>query len=519
MNATNLILSAAYVNAEISAEFGRLPPSFLPFGHRRLYESQVELFKKIGGNTLLTLPSSFQIDEWDKNNLLRIGVGVIAGSEDVSLGESLLHALIQTGATGPVRILHGDTLFTGDIDGCYDQVGVSCTSAPYDWGAASDPTGAPGRGGEGDETVLAGWFSFSSGLRLMQCLSKAKGDFLEAIALYGVESPMDQKYIEGWLDFGHLQTLYRTRARTTTARSFNSIIVSDHSVLKSSSQGKKLAAEVFWYENIPAPLRIHTPQFLGLEGGGYRVAYQFSPTIQELYVLGRLPPGAWRWIARQCGEFLEKCSKHYFEGHEDHGAGLMVEKTRERLISWAGQDLSSISRPVYYGGSELPSLLEIATETAEAIEVGISTRSVMHGDYCFSNMFFDFREGIVKVIDPRGGFNIDGPSIFGDVRYDLAKLNHSIEGYDLIISGRYEIDESVKGGEILFYEPESHKYMEYFYDDVNVFGHRLTDSDIMGLTIHLFLSMLPLHSDRPDRQRAFLMNALRLYRKFSSRAQ
>jgi hypothetical protein len=31
------------------------------------------------------------------------------------------------------------------------------------------------------------------------------------------------------------------------------------------------------------------------------------------------------------------------------------------------------------------------------------------------------------------------------------------------------------------------------------------------VTIGLFLSMLPLHADRPDRQAAFIANALRLY--------
>ena len=42
-------------------------------------------------------------------------------------------------------------------------------------------------------------------------------------------------------------------------------------------------------------------------------------------------------------------------------------------------------------------------------------------------------------------------------------------------------------------------------------GLRLTDREILGITIHLFLSMLPLHSDRPDRQQGFVANALRLF--------
>ena len=33
-----------------------------------------------------------------------------------------------------------------------------------------------------------------------------------------------------------------------------------------------------------------------------------------------------------------------------------------------------------------------------------------------------------------------------------------------------------------------------------------------AIVVLLFLSMLPLHDDRPERQRAFLANALRLFR-------
>ena len=40
---------------------------------------------------------------------------------------------------------------------------------------------------------------------------------------------------------------------------------------------------------------------------------------------------------------------------------------------------------------------------------------------------------------------------------------------------------------------------------------KLRDPEVVALTIHLFLSMLPLHADRPDRQKAFVANALRLF--------
>jgi hypothetical protein len=35
--------------------------------------------------------------------------------------------------------------------------------------------------------------------------------------------------------------------------------------------------------------------------------------------------------------------------------------------------------------------------------------------------------------------------------------------------------------------------------------------EVRVVMVGLFLSMLPLHADRPDRQQAFVANALRLY--------
>lgn len=38
-----LIMSGAYVGQELESEFGRIPPSFLPLGNRRLFQHQVAL--------------------------------------------------------------------------------------------------------------------------------------------------------------------------------------------------------------------------------------------------------------------------------------------------------------------------------------------------------------------------------------------------------------------------------------------------------------------------------------------
>ena len=100
------------------------------------------------------------------------------------------------------------------------------------------------------------------------------------------------------------------------------------------------------------------------------------------------------------------------------------------------------------------------------------------------------------------------------MRYDLAKLYHSIFGlYDFIIAGRFEvleIDGRINGIKIYHDEGLTSSLSERFLALVNKhFGY--SEKEILAITITLFISMLPLHQDSPNRQKAFIANALRLY--------
>ena len=63
---------------------------------------------------------------------------------------------------------------------------------------------------------------------------------------------------------------------------------------------------------------------------------------------------------------------------------------------------------------------------------------VVHGDLCLSNILYDLRSRICKLLDPRGSFGAAG--IYGDPRYDVAKLYHSIYGlYDFIANDLFHV--------------------------------------------------------------------------------
>ena len=54
-------------------------------------------------------------------------------------------------------------------------------------------------------------------------------------------------------------------------------------------------------------------------------------------------------------------------------------------------------------------------------------------------------------------------------------------------------------------------WLERLFEDRMVDGSGADRREVQAVTVSLFLSMLPLHAERPDRQRAFIANALRLF--------
>jgi len=130
---------------------------------------------------------------------------------------------------------------------------------------------------------------------------------------------------------------------------------------------------------------------------------------------------------------------------------------------------------------------------------------------------YDSKSAAIKCIDPRGrSRNKAGQTIseFDDSQYDLAKLMHSVfGGYDLIINNRYYLDREYTGSlELPDLTTKQWSSLRVLFRDsfINEFGVDTFKSSYL-LSIHLFISMVPLHYDCQNRQMAFLQNAFRLF--------
>jgi hypothetical protein len=270
-------------------------------------------------------------------------------------------------------------------------------------------------------------------------------------------------------------------------------------------------------------VQIHTARLLAhgvAEGNAfYETEYEFLPVVSELFVHGLLGRHSWTRILEACEALLTACAADRSDGSADAALRtLCVDKTLARLERFARETGFSIDTPLKFEGAPTPSLVDIAGRLAESLDLQSGRREcVMHGDLCFSNLLYDSRVRRVRALDPRGLVG-ERPGIYGDLRYDLAKLAHSAVGrYDQIIAGRFEAAEHDGDFSLAFEAIAAQPWLEAALGEMTIDGEAALSSTVRAAMTGLFLSMLPLHADRPDRQRAFVANALRLFRDLDAR--
>ena len=231
------------------------------------------------------------------------------------------------------------------------------------------------------------------------------------------------------------------------SRSFNTVELDSTAskVRKSSKQTDKLEKEVFFYLKAPDSVKTLMPKLLGYaeDFSWYDTEYLDLPTLGEVYATREVKKAAWPHIFEQLDPFFG--GEPLTEGSDCDLYEVFIEKAvkRSTLIS------SKALYKIFYVGSEInnktyPSLVSLIKAKSGILQRVPTACSVLHGDLCFSNILFNEKSGIVRLIDPRGGFT--EPSITGPIVYDIAKLSQSIYGgYDQILHSRYKLKRSDSG--------------------------------------------------------------------------
>ncbi|MDK9759433.1 capsular biosynthesis protein, partial [Vibrio sp. D173a] len=234
-----LIMSAAYVCQELQSEFGKIPPSFLPLGNRRLFQHQVGLAPE-NTKVYLTIPESFQVSIHDQLWLENNSVIVIRIPDELSLGASLAAAinLTEHPIDSPFHVLFGDALFA-ELPQGDDIICVSDVTSSYNWAVVTNDEmqwlkDSHNVLSSGSRNIVNGYFKFSQPRKLLRAIIQSNWSFFDGLNRYHSIVGLVSVYSDNWLDFGHVNTYYRSKANFTTQRAFNELTITPELIEKSS---------------------------------------------------------------------------------------------------------------------------------------------------------------------------------------------------------------------------------------------------------------------------------------------
>jgi len=449
---------------------------------------------------------------------------------------SILHSL-QTGLDhskhdGLVRVILGDTLIRDSYDGDHDFAYISEVHESGRWClVGTDSDGKIDRyidkhaaHRNGSLMALAGYYHLTRADLLRQALRESlhagETELSQCLSRYGHYATIRTRQAREWFDFGHIDNLVDARRRLLQSRRFNRLTINPvlNTITKVSDHNEKLHDELNWYLALPDGLKVLTPRVLKHEVNGFLEVvqdYYGYPTLAELFVYGNLHAGLWMSIVRHVLRVHREFCEYKGQLSSSSIGRMYLEKTIDRLETlrtidddWA--DLLS-RETITHNGRELLNLPRLESEIQSRATALASSTDVclIHGDLCFSNILFDVTNQIVRLIDPRGSFGEKG--IYGDPRYDIAKLRHSIRGhYDFILADLFCLTEESPGQfeSQLYIKGAAVTLNEHFDDAITESGYDL--DEIRWIEGLLFLTMPPLHSDEPQRQRMMYLLGLEL---------
>jgi len=514
-----LVNSAKFIVSDLQADFGKIPAAFVPIAGNRLYTHQISALKKSFPHEriYISLPIEYEIPQKDLKDLKDLEITVIRNLSSLSLKESISHALKKIlPNSGLIRILHGDTLFS-EFPLAVDLITVSEIKSQQSW--FSEETYFDGK------KVWSGYFAFSDYELLMLCLDK-EDNFETAILSYDEKRSVNRSFTESWQDLGHAATYYLARQNLLVTRAFNRLHYTNGVIVK-SGEISKINAEIYWYRNIPFQLRKFVPQIINDVQDDispcYSMEYFPLPALSEILVFGNQPLLFWKEYFSLLDELFDVCRNcEIIDFSIVNNASFMItlsEHVSKRINSLEKSNcLISQDDKIVVNEEVAVSIRQIISKCLEIIGNGTIIPSIIHGDLCLSNILFESRMNKIRIIDPRGQ-NFEGKeTIYGDQRYDLAKLAHSLIGhYDYIIAGYFNLENDKEGKEwkVKFkieYPETTEKIADIFYE--KFIKNQPYHDDVVAIMILLFITMTPLHSEDSKRQLAFLSNSILLYNRF-----
>ena len=472
-------------------ELGRsYPKSILPYKERPLLVHNVEWLRSQGCEEIVVVVNHRREKIQEVVDQYNLGVSIAdVEVEGGGLSKSILAGINHISSEDqPLLILLGDLLVnsgkmdlegnsvsTFTVDDWSRWCMVDSDGVFYDKPKERPPT----------DQALSGVYHLTSSEEAKGLIedqiekdTRINGELQFSTVLSQLQSPVTCSNLH-ILDFGTLSDFLKNRG-LRNSRSFNRVEIWEDSVVKQSTKRDKIVAELGWYRNLPVDIVTRTPRILDFDlyaknGASYTMERVLDPTLRELYLFLDRDGELWTRIFSECFATHKKMGEYK---SESSSRDAILKKTTDRATEGN-----------FTGISLVQDFLGVLSEESKKFE---THSCLVHGDLCFSNVMWNSGSGRITMLDPRG-------EVFYSPYYDIAKLRHSIFGYDFIDAELYTVNE----GETRLFDDGTEHIRELYFE---MERERFSPDEIRYLdllTASLFLSMIPLHSHNSQNQELF----------------
>lgn len=321
--------------------------------------------------------------------------------------------------------------------------------------------------------------------------------------------------IEGLVDIGVVGNFIQCITGNFDSRYFNTLQGNAYTLVKSSTNKKKIKSEYTFYHLLPDDMKFWYVMPFQYQENENTASY----TMERLHMTDL----AIKWVHGSIdeNEFEMLMDKYFYffksrhsrdvsaEEYDKIAKTLYVDKVEERIRELKKlPEYEKIAKLIEAGCIEknIDVIVQKYFELKDKIESRkhYPTVSVIgHGDPCFANALYNKSTQMLKFIDPKGALKED--DLWTNPYYDIAKLSHSVCGrydffnnalFDIRINDQFEFELNIDFDNMKYIEIFKQKLKENGYDYLTV---RLYEAS-------LFLSMLPLHIDYPHKVFGFILN-------------
>lgn len=528
-----IIPSATLVPEELWT-LGKMPGIIYPINQRIVFDYLYEQYSSFPNIDVICYEKAEKVQR-RLEKYIRDGVKVSILNSLSDLGHTVYFALRDV--FGSIIINFADTIVMDEIamivgtDAFYcheDYMSETWTYFDEENGRITNIYDKNSLDSDKKKKLFVGVFSITDSIYFRKCLEEAfeKKDvgmstFYAALQLYSMKYPMKPVPTENWFDIGHQDKYYNSKLEVR-AREFNHISIDkNRGILRKSSEDKdKFIGEIKWYLKLPSDVEYVRPRIFdystSYDSPYVSMEYYSYHTLHELFLYGDLERQQWIDIFNRirfvCDDFKRYAvkDKKILPSLEE----MYLTKTIQRFDKLKSDNRFSgfFERGVTVNGKEyinLNAIISLLKKIIPETLYDIEKFTIIHGDLCFANIMVDSNLSFIKVIDPRGKFGAF--DIYGDPRYELAKLFHSVDGkYDYMIKDLFDAKYDVDNASIDYTIKERKMNFDLYKVFTETFSEEIGEDlkKIELIESLLFLSMIPLHRESFEHQLVMLATGL-----------